>query len=82
MLWVKTFHILFVMSWMAGIFYLPRIFVHFVEGQTDKSHHKNCRKAANLSVKVVNIPGVRKSQGVSCLKLHHFRISNMRKPPW
>ena len=33
MLWVKTFHILFVMSWMAGIFYLPRIFVHFVEGK-------------------------------------------------
>ena len=33
MLWLKTFHILFVMSWMAGIFYLPRIFVHFVEGQ-------------------------------------------------
>ncbi|HIP80988.1 MAG TPA: CopD family protein, partial [Leucothrix mucor] len=22
MLWLKTFHILFVMSWMAGIFYL------------------------------------------------------------
>ena len=33
MLWLKTFHILFVMSWMAGIFYLPRIFVHFVEGK-------------------------------------------------
>ena len=33
MLWLKTFHILFVMSWMAGIFYLPRIFVHYVEGQ-------------------------------------------------
>lgn len=33
MLWVKMLHILFVMSWMAGIFYLPRIFVHFVEGQ-------------------------------------------------
>ena len=33
MLWLKAFHILFVMSWMAGIFYLPRIFVHYVEGQ-------------------------------------------------
>jgi putative membrane protein len=33
MLWLKMIHILFVMSWMAGIFYLPRIFVHFVEGQ-------------------------------------------------
>lgn len=33
MLWLKMFHILFMMSWMAGIFYLPRIFVHFVEGK-------------------------------------------------
>jgi putative membrane protein len=32
MLWIKTFHVLGVMSWMAGIFYLPRIFVHYVEG--------------------------------------------------
>jgi protoporphyrinogen IX oxidase len=30
--YVKTLHILMVISWMAGIFYLPRIFVHFVEG--------------------------------------------------
>ena len=34
MLWVKTTHILFVMAWMAGLFYLPRIFVHFVEADT------------------------------------------------
>ncbi|MEJ0099637.1 MAG: CopD family protein [Pseudomonadota bacterium] len=26
-------HILFIISWMAGIFYLPRIFVHYVEGK-------------------------------------------------
>jgi len=32
MLWIKSFHVLFVMSWMAGIFYLPRIFVHYAEG--------------------------------------------------
>lgn len=32
MLWVKVFHILFVMAWMAGLFYLPRILVHYVEG--------------------------------------------------
>ena len=31
-LWVKTFHVLFVMAWMAGVFYLPRILVHYVEG--------------------------------------------------
>lgn len=32
MLWIKCFHVLFVMAWMAGIFYLPRIFVHYAEG--------------------------------------------------
>lgn len=33
MLWIKTFHILFVMAWLAGMFYLPRIYVHYVEGK-------------------------------------------------
>lgn len=28
MLWVKAFHIVFVVSWFAGLFYLPRIFVN------------------------------------------------------
>ncbi|MFZ6766491.1 CopD family protein [Undibacterium sp. Di26W] len=28
MLWVKAFHILFVTSWFAGLFYLPRILVN------------------------------------------------------
>ncbi|HJL60974.1 MAG TPA: CopD family protein [Pseudomonadales bacterium] len=32
MLWVKVFHIMMVIAWMAGLFYLPRIFVHYVEG--------------------------------------------------
>jgi putative membrane protein len=28
MLWVKVFHILFVTSWFAGLFYMPRILVN------------------------------------------------------
>ena len=28
MLWVKAFHIIFIASWFAGLFYLPRIFVN------------------------------------------------------
>ncbi len=28
MLWVKAFHIVFVTSWFAGLFYLPRLFVN------------------------------------------------------
>lgn len=32
--YVKILHLLFVIAWMAGIFYLPRILVHYVEGQS------------------------------------------------
>ena len=28
MLWIKSFHIIFVTSWSAGLFYLPRIYVN------------------------------------------------------
>ena len=28
MLWVKAFHLFFLISWFAGIFYLPRLFVY------------------------------------------------------
>lgn len=30
-LWVKTFHLVFVMAWIAAAFYLPRILVNLVE---------------------------------------------------
>ena len=29
--WVKAFHVMAVMSWMAGLFYLPRLFVYHAE---------------------------------------------------
>jgi len=35
MLWVKAFHIVFVASWFAGLFYLPRIFVNLVSVPAD-----------------------------------------------
>lgn len=31
-LWVKTFHLVFVIAWMATVFYLPRILVNIAEG--------------------------------------------------
>ncbi len=38
--WFKAFHIVSVISWMAGLFYLPRLFVHHAEraGTTGDLH--------------------------------------------
>jgi putative membrane protein len=35
MLWIKAFHIIFVASWFAGLFYLPRIFVNLAQVPAD-----------------------------------------------
>lgn len=35
LLWVKAFHIVFVSSWFAGLFYLPRIFVNLATVPAD-----------------------------------------------
>lgn len=29
--WTKTFHLVFVIAWMAAVFYLPRVLVNIVE---------------------------------------------------
>ena len=30
-LWIKAFHVMAVIAWMAGLFYLPRLYVYHVE---------------------------------------------------
>lgn len=35
MLWIKAFHIVFVASWFAGLFYLPRLFVNLATVPSD-----------------------------------------------
>lgn len=30
--WVKSLHVISVIAWMAGLFYLPRLYVYHVEG--------------------------------------------------
>lgn len=39
-LWLKAAHIMAVIAWMAGLFYLPRLFVYHVEtvGSTGETH--------------------------------------------
>ena len=34
-LWTKTFHLVFVIAWMATVFYLPRILVNLAEAGDD-----------------------------------------------
>jgi len=40
MLWVKSAHIIFVISWFAGLFYLPRLFVYHAQAEDAPSRER------------------------------------------
>lgn len=36
-LWIKAFHLAFMVTWFAGLFYLPRLFIYHTEARDDTS---------------------------------------------
>lgn len=40
MLWLKAFHIIFMVTWFAGLFYLPRLFVYHAMSSDKISHER------------------------------------------
>ena len=38
--WIKAFHIIFVVTWFAGLFYLPRLFVYHAMADDAISHER------------------------------------------
>jgi putative membrane protein len=40
MLWLKAFHIIFMVTWFAGLFYLPRLFVYHAMSEDSPSNER------------------------------------------
>ena len=58
MLYLKALHILAIIAWMAGIFYLPRIFVHYVEGQAAGEDVRRLKVMARKLYHFASVMGV------------------------
>ncbi|MBI2384178.1 MAG: CopD family protein [Gammaproteobacteria bacterium] len=48
MLWIKAFHIIFMVTWFAGLFYLPRLFVYHCAAHDAPSHARFCTMERRL----------------------------------
>ena len=55
-LWVKAFHIIFVSSWFAGLFYLPRLFVNLAMVPADS--HAERERLLLMARKLYRFSGV------------------------
>jgi len=40
MLWIKSLHVIFVVAWFAGLFYLPRLFVYHAQSDDSPSRER------------------------------------------
>ncbi|MGB5260351.1 MAG: CopD family protein [Gammaproteobacteria bacterium] len=40
MIWVKALHVTFMVTWFAGLFYLPRLFVYHADARDSISHER------------------------------------------
>lgn len=50
MLWVKAFHIIFMVAWYAGLLYLPRLFVYHATTEDAAGHERFCVMERKLFV--------------------------------
>jgi len=48
MLWIKALHIVFMVAWFAGLFYLPRLFVYHCEVGDAEGHQRFCTMERRL----------------------------------
>jgi protoporphyrinogen IX oxidase len=60
MLWIKALHIVFVTSWFAGLFYLPRIFVNLAMEDQAPARERLLTMAAKLYrfMTILSLPAV------------------------
>lgn len=40
MLWIKSLHIIFMVTWFAGLFYLPRLFIYHTMAHDEESNSR------------------------------------------
>jgi putative membrane protein len=48
MLWLRALHIIFVVCWFAGLFYLPRIFVYYAASEHEATRRQLAVMARKL----------------------------------
>jgi putative membrane protein len=57
-LWLKAFHIIAVISWMAGMLYLPRLFVYHCEAETGSRQSETFKTMEHRLLRFIMTPAM------------------------
>ena len=58
LLWLKALHVMAVMAWMAGMFYLPRLFVYHVEAKPNSEMTKTFAVMEERLLRIIMRPAL------------------------
>ncbi len=56
--WLKAFHVIAVIAWMAGMFYLPRLFVYHCEAETGSRQSETFKLMERRLLKAIINPSM------------------------
>lgn len=74
---VKAFHLVFVMSWMAGLLYLPRLYVYHTRAKLGSEMDKTFRTMEEKLVKIIINPAMIISLVFGLILININGISNL-----
>lgn len=57
-LYIKAFHIIAVIAWMAGVLYLPRLFVYHTEAEPGSTQSETFKVMERRLLKAITIPAM------------------------
>ena len=57
-LWIKTLHVIAVIAWMSGIFYLPRLFVYHTQTQPGTAEYQRFALMERKLLKIIMNPAM------------------------
>ncbi|MBB3946511.1 putative membrane protein [Rhizobium skierniewicense] len=57
-LWIKALHIIAVISWMAGLFYLPRLFIYHTDAETGSDKSETFKVMEQRLIKIIMNPAM------------------------
>jgi protoporphyrinogen IX oxidase len=57
-LWVKAFHVMAIIAWMAGLFYLPRLFVYHTGAESGSVQSETFKLMERLLLSVIMTPAM------------------------
>lgn len=69
-LWIKSLHLIAVISWMAGIFYLPRLYVYHAEAEKGSELSETFKIMERKLLKIIMNPAMIAAWVLGLLMLH------------